>query len=125
MSKLHKGGRPPKKKTERLNIVMSDTEYLNTQRAAEIMGVSMAEVIRDGVGRVIRHLKSQGKWVTPEEEELQTFDKLAEAYKKKFGERIVIEEPDGSMQDMIPAIRKCLETNTPYEYRHIPPGCKA
>ena len=63
MSRLHnKGGRPPKRKTERLNILLSDTEYLNTQRAAEIMGVSMAEVIRDGVGRVIRHLKSQGKW---------------------------------------------------------------
>jgi hypothetical protein len=62
MSKLHKGGRPPKKKTERLGIMLSDTEYLNTQRAAEIMGCSMAEVIRDGVGRVIRHLKSQGRW---------------------------------------------------------------
>lgn len=62
MSRLHKGGRPPKKKTERLNIVMSDTEYLNTQRAAEIMGVSMAEVIRDGLTRVVRHLKGQGRW---------------------------------------------------------------
>lgn len=67
MSRLHnKGGRPPKRKTERLNILLSDTEYLNTQRAAEIMGVSMAEVIRDGVGRVIRHLKSKGKWNGPE-----------------------------------------------------------
>jgi hypothetical protein len=66
MSKLHKGGRPPKKKTERLGIMLSDTEYLNTQRAAEIMGCSMAEVIRDGVGRVIRHLKSQGRWTEGE-----------------------------------------------------------
>ena len=67
MSRLHnKGGRPPKRKTERLNILLSDTEYLNTQRAAEIMGVSMAEVIRDGVGRVIRHLKSKGQWSGPE-----------------------------------------------------------
>ena len=62
MSRLYKGGRPPKRKTERLNIVMSDTEYLNTQRAAEIMGCSMAEVIRDGVARVVRHLKGQGRW---------------------------------------------------------------
>lgn len=62
MSKLYKGGRPPKTKTERLNITMTDTEYLNTQKAAEIMGVSMAEVIREGVRRVIRHLKSKGQW---------------------------------------------------------------
>lgn len=62
MSKLYKGGRPPKRKTERLNIVMSDTEYKNTQRAAEIMGCSMAEVIREGVIRVVRHLKSKGQW---------------------------------------------------------------
>lgn len=64
MSKLYKGGRPPKRKTERLNIAMTDTEYLNTQKAAEIMGCSMSEVIREGVIRVIRHLKSQGKWDT-------------------------------------------------------------
>lgn len=64
MSRLYKGGRPPKRKTERLNIVMSDTEYLNTQRAAEVLGVSMAEVIREGVARVVRHLKGQGLWET-------------------------------------------------------------
>jgi hypothetical protein len=62
MSKLYKGGRRPKLKTERLSIVLSDTEYLKLQRAAEILETSMAEVIRDGVGRVIRHLKSQGRW---------------------------------------------------------------
>jgi hypothetical protein len=66
MSKLYKGGRRPKLKTERLSIVLSDTEYLNLQHAAEVMETSMAEVIRDGVGRVIRHLKSQGRWTEGE-----------------------------------------------------------
>ena len=65
MSKLYKGGRPPKRKTERLNIVLSDTEYLACQRAAELRGVSMAEILRDGLERVIRHMKSQGIWETP------------------------------------------------------------
>jgi len=63
MSRLHsKGGRPPKRKTERLNLLLSDTEYLACQRAAELKGVSMAEILRDGLGRVIRHMKSQGSW---------------------------------------------------------------
>lgn len=62
MSKLYKGGRRPKLKTERLSIVLSDTEYNNLQRASEILETSMAEVIRDGVGRVIRHIKSKGRW---------------------------------------------------------------
>lgn len=66
MSRLYKGGRPPKRKTERLNVCMSDTEYLNCQKAAEIMGCSMAEVFREGVIRVIRHLKSKGQWSGPE-----------------------------------------------------------
>ena len=65
MSRLHKGGRPPKRKTERLNIVMSDTEYLTCQRAAELRGVSMAEILRDGLERVVRHMKSQGQWKPP------------------------------------------------------------
>lgn len=64
MSRLHKGGRPPKRKTERLGLLLSDTEYLNCQRAAEIRGVSMAEILRDGLERVIRHMKSQGQWDT-------------------------------------------------------------
>lgn len=62
MSKLYKGGRPPKRKTERMNIVMSDTEYLNIQKGASIMGVSMSEFLRDGATRTIRHLKSKGLW---------------------------------------------------------------
>ena len=62
MSRLYKGGRPPKTKTERLNIAMSDTEYLTCQKCAEILGCSRAEVIREGIKRVARHLKSQGKW---------------------------------------------------------------
>jgi hypothetical protein len=62
MSRLYKGGRPPKKRTERLNIVMTDTEYLTIQHCAEVMGVSMAAVVREGVTRVARHLKSQGLW---------------------------------------------------------------
>ena len=64
MSKLYKGGRPPKRKTERMNIVMSDTEYLNIQKGAAIMGVSMSEFLRDGATRTIRHLKSKGLWDT-------------------------------------------------------------
>ena len=38
MSKLHRGGRPPKKRTERLNILLTDTEYKNLQKAADVMG---------------------------------------------------------------------------------------
>ena len=68
MSKLHKGGRPPKRKTERLNLLLSDREYLNCQRAAELRGVSMAEILRDGLERVIRHMKSQGQWEAPDAE---------------------------------------------------------
>jgi hypothetical protein len=64
MSRLYKGGRPPKTKTERLNICLSDTEYLTCQKCAEILGCSRAEVIREGIRRVARHLKSQGKWDT-------------------------------------------------------------
>jgi hypothetical protein len=64
MSKLHKGGRPPKKRTERLNILLTDTEYKNLQKAADVMGVYKTDIIREGIIRVIRHLKSQGKWDT-------------------------------------------------------------
>ena len=62
MSKLHKGGRPPKKKTERLSLLLSEAEYLRCQRAAELRGISMAEVMRDGLERVIRHMKQKGQW---------------------------------------------------------------
>lgn len=62
MSRLYKGGRPPKTKTERLNIALTDTEYLTCQKCAEILGCSRAEVIREGIRRVARHLKSKGKW---------------------------------------------------------------
>ena len=62
MSRLYKGGRPPKRKTERLNLLLSDTEYQQCQKAAEIKGVSMAEIMRDGLERVVRHMKSQGQW---------------------------------------------------------------
>ncbi len=62
MSRLYTGGRPPKRKTERLNLALSDTEYLQCQKAAEIMGCSRAEVLREGLTRVVRHLKGQGKW---------------------------------------------------------------
>ena len=66
MSRLYKGGRPPKRKTERLNLLLTDTEYSNCQKAAEIMGCSMAEVVREGIVRVIRHLKSKGQWSGPD-----------------------------------------------------------
>lgn len=66
MSRLYKGGRPPKRKTERLNLLLSDTEYSNCQKAAEIMGCSMAEVVREGIIRVVRHLKSKGQWADAE-----------------------------------------------------------
>ena len=62
MSKLHRGGRPPKKRTERLNILLTDTEYKNLQKAADIMGCYKTDIIREGIIRVIRHLKGQGKW---------------------------------------------------------------
>ena len=62
MSRLYKGGRPPKRKTERLNLLLSDTEYQQCQKAAAIKGVSMAEIMRDGLERVVRHMKSQRQW---------------------------------------------------------------
>ena len=65
MAILRRGGRPPRKKTERLNIALTEQEYLACQKAAEVMEVSMSEVVREGVRRVIRHLKSQGKWEGP------------------------------------------------------------
>jgi hypothetical protein len=64
MSRLHRGGRPPRRKTERLNLLLSETEYENCQRAAEIKGTSMSEILRDGLERVIRHMKNQGQWDT-------------------------------------------------------------
>lgn len=62
MSRLYKGGRPPKRKSERLNICLSDTEYLQCQKAAEILETSMADVVRKGIASVVRHLKSKGQW---------------------------------------------------------------
>ena len=62
MSRLYKGGRPPKRKTERLNIALSDSEYLDCQKCSELLECSMAEVIREGIKRVKRQLVSQGKW---------------------------------------------------------------
>ena len=65
MAIVRRGGRPPRKKTERLNISMTEQEYLACHRAADILEVSMSEVVREGIRRVIRHLKSQGKWGGP------------------------------------------------------------
>lgn len=74
MSKLHRGGRPPKKRTERLNILLTDTEYKNLQKAADVMGVYKTDIIREGIVRVIRHLKSQGKWDADKGEESANVD---------------------------------------------------
>ena len=63
---IRRGGRPPRKKTERLNISMTEQEYLACQKAAEIMEVSMSEVVREGVRRVIRHLKQKNRWNGPD-----------------------------------------------------------
>ena len=41
-----RGGRPPRKKTERLNIVLTEQEYLSCQRAAYVLDCSMSEVVR-------------------------------------------------------------------------------
>lgn len=57
-----RGGRPPRKKTERLNIVLTEQEYLNCQRAAYVLDCSMSEVVREGVRRVVKQLKQQGRW---------------------------------------------------------------
>ena len=62
MAIQRRGGRPPRKKTERLNIVMSEQEYLNCQRAAYILECSMSEVVREGVRRVVKQLKQQERW---------------------------------------------------------------
>ena len=60
------------------------------------------------------------------DEQEKVFRELAEAYEKKFGESIGIQESSFlGFEDMIPAIRKCLETNTPYEYPSLPDGCIA
>lgn len=55
----------------------------------------------------------------------QTFWELAKAHEAKFGEQVVVQEPSGSMEEMIPILRKCLETNTPYGPPKLPPGCIA
>ena len=57
-----RGGRPPRKKTERLNIVLTEQEYLSCQRAAYVLDCSMSEVVREGVRRVVKQLKQQGRW---------------------------------------------------------------
>jgi hypothetical protein len=45
---------------------MTEQEYLACQKAAEIMEVSMSEVVREGVRRVIRHLKQKNRWSGPD-----------------------------------------------------------
>ena len=45
---------------------MTEQEYLACQKAAEIMEVSMSEVVREGVRRVIRHLKQKNRWEEPD-----------------------------------------------------------
>ena len=55
-------GRPPRVKSERLNLLLSPEEYNDIQRAADILKISKAEVVRRGVARIVRTLKSNGQW---------------------------------------------------------------
>lgn len=55
-------GRPPRVKSERLNLLLSPEEYNDIQRAADLLKISKAEVVRRGVARIVRTLKSNGQW---------------------------------------------------------------
>lgn len=58
-------GRPPRVKSERLNLLLSPEEYNDIQRAADILRISKAEVVRRGVARIVRSLKNNGQWEEP------------------------------------------------------------
>lgn len=55
-------GRPPRIRSERLNLLLTPEEYGNIQRAADLLKTSKAEVVRRGVARIVRTLKSKGVW---------------------------------------------------------------
>ncbi len=54
----------------------------------------------------------------------QKFLEILNDYEKKFGERIFY--PEGlqtPLEDWIRQVRRCIETNTPYEPPDLPEGC--
>ena len=59
---IERRGRPPHLKNARINMALSDKEAANLTKAAEIMHLSKAGVLREGLTRVVRHLKSRGEW---------------------------------------------------------------
>lgn len=61
MSKIHPG-RPPRLRTARLNMTLTEQEAKNLEIAADAMGLSKAGVMREGLARIVRQLKSRGEW---------------------------------------------------------------
>lgn len=61
---MNKGrrGRLPDPKTQRLHVMLSDREFQQCQKAAEILQTSMAEVLRDGLRRTVKNMKRSGQW---------------------------------------------------------------
>ena len=61
MPNLHRG-RAPRAKTERVNLVLSEVEHRNLEKAAELLECSKSEVLRDGLRKTVRNLKNKGVW---------------------------------------------------------------
>ena len=61
MGKVH-AGRPPRLRTSRLNMALTEQEASNLAIAADLLGLSKAGVLREGLSRIVRQLKSQGRW---------------------------------------------------------------
>ena len=55
-------GRPPRLRTSRINMALTEQEASNLTIAADLLGLSKAGVLRDGLSRIVRQLKSQGRW---------------------------------------------------------------
>ena len=61
MANLHRG-RAPMAKTERVNLVLSEAEHSNLEKAAAVMECSKSEVLREGLRKTVRNLKNKGVW---------------------------------------------------------------
>ena len=61
MGKMQEG-RPPRLRTSRINMALTEQEASNLTIAADLLGLSKAGVLRDGLSRIVRQLKSQGRW---------------------------------------------------------------
>lgn len=56
----------------------------------------------------------------------EVFEEWRGIYKEKFGKRFIIPVyAPVSREKAIEIMKRCIETNTPYEYPEIPEGCIA